>query len=279
MNKKRIFPFGYYMENGTVQIHSQEAAWVNTLFHKFLQGIPITQLAKMSQNSGFCYHAGSFSWNKNMICRILEDRHYIGEKNHPPIIVNELFDQVTEKRLRHQQGKVNPIIRKVRNRIFCPSCSCRLVRAAYHTSNNMAWLCQNCNTVTTPIADQEILTVLQQHLNQAICNPQYIQPQLSQNNTISLAASRLAIEFERKFRDPTADSQYLLNLIQHCAQEKYLALGQGDQTLDTEQLLTVLTNSSTSEEFNETLFLQTISKVFLFPNGTIQVQFINKVVR
>ena len=90
MLKNRSIPFGYCMVNGKYAINESEAEAVRKIFVDYISGktlIPIA--AEMT----IPYNTGKAVWNKNMVCRVLENEKYIGESGYPPIISTEDFEQ------------------------------------------------------------------------------------------------------------------------------------------------------------------------------------------
>lgn len=90
MLKNRSIPFGYCVVNGKYAINENEAEAVRKIFADYIGGktlIPIA--AEMT----IPYNTGKSTWNKNMVCRVLENRKYIGENGYPPIISVEDFKQ------------------------------------------------------------------------------------------------------------------------------------------------------------------------------------------
>ncbi len=90
MLKNRSIPFGYCIVNGKYAINEHEAEAVRKIFADYIGGktlIPIA--AEMT----IPYNAGKSVWNKNMVCRVLENRKYIGENGYPQIVTSEDFEQ------------------------------------------------------------------------------------------------------------------------------------------------------------------------------------------
>ncbi len=97
MGSNRKYPFGYGMESGRIKINQPEAKLVRLLFCRYDQGESLAILTDWVRQQGVPYD-GDKQWNKNMIARILEDDRYIGKRDYPPIITEEKFYAVAEKR-------------------------------------------------------------------------------------------------------------------------------------------------------------------------------------
>ena len=79
MAKQRTIPFGYRMEMGKIVCHPTEAETVKQIFAQYLLGNSMQQIAQRLTEMGTCYHSDVTEWNKNMVKRILENPHYLGD--------------------------------------------------------------------------------------------------------------------------------------------------------------------------------------------------------
>ena len=91
MLKNRSIPFGYCMMNGKYALNAPEAEAVRKIFADYIGG---ESLKTIAAEMTIPYIIGKSCWNKNMVCRVLENRKYIGENGYPQIITAEDFEQV-----------------------------------------------------------------------------------------------------------------------------------------------------------------------------------------
>ncbi len=90
MLKNRNIPFGYCVINGQYAINENEAEAVRKIFADYIGGKSMKTIAAEME---IPYNSGKAVWNKNMVCRVLENAKYIGEKGFPQIITAEDFEQ------------------------------------------------------------------------------------------------------------------------------------------------------------------------------------------
>jgi len=90
MLKNRSIPFGYCMINGKYALNAPEAEAVRKIFADYIGGKSLKTIAAEMQ---IPYNTGKALWNKNMVCRVLENRKYIGESGFPRIVTAEDFEQ------------------------------------------------------------------------------------------------------------------------------------------------------------------------------------------
>ncbi len=90
MLKNRNIPFGYRIINGKYEQNTLEAEAVQRIFADYIGGKSLKTIAAEMQ---IPYNIGKAQWNKNMVCRVLENRKYIGENGYPQIITAKDFEQ------------------------------------------------------------------------------------------------------------------------------------------------------------------------------------------
>ena len=103
MRTNRTQPFGYRMEQGKVVIDPNESRWVVYIYEQYIQGESFKGLSDTLCGTGIRYDADK-PWNKNMVARILQDRRYIGDGEHPKIIDDCTFHRADQKRSKKVTG-------------------------------------------------------------------------------------------------------------------------------------------------------------------------------
>lgn len=218
MSKKRVFPFGYQMRDGQVVVNPQEAELVREIFEQYRQGKTTPELAASAMLQGVPYREGAAVWNKNMVCRILDDSRYTGTDEYPPIVGQELYQAV---RIRRAAGiKKEAVLPKaVREKMACPRCGRTLCRTASRRGE-ITWSCPDCGWESGWLEDSQLLRQITAILNRLIAEPALAEF-AAKEDALSVDAMRFSREINRKLGDPKADAGELLRLIQQCAQEKY----------------------------------------------------------
>ena len=106
MLKNRSIPFGYCMVNGKYALNAPEADAVRRIFADYIGGKSLKTIAAEMQ---IPYNTDKAVWNKNMVCRVLENKKYIGENGYPQIITAEDFEQAAYIKVeRNTYRKPNP---------------------------------------------------------------------------------------------------------------------------------------------------------------------------
>ena len=86
--KNRIIPFGYCIVNGKYALNATEAEAIKRIFEQYISG---KSLKAIATEMTVPYISGKLYWNINMVCRIIENRKYLGEGGYPRIVSDEDF--------------------------------------------------------------------------------------------------------------------------------------------------------------------------------------------
>ncbi len=106
MLKNRNIPFGYCMVNGKYALNAPEAKTVRKIFADYIGG---KSLKIIAAEMTVPYNTGKAVWNKNIVCRVIENKKYIGENGFPKIISDEDFKRAAEiKAERNTYRKPSP---------------------------------------------------------------------------------------------------------------------------------------------------------------------------
>ncbi len=90
MQKNRNIPFGYCVINGKYALNIAESQVVQKIFSDYIGGKSLKVIASEMK---IPYNTAKTVWNKNMVCRVLENKKYIGENGYPQIVEKHEFEQ------------------------------------------------------------------------------------------------------------------------------------------------------------------------------------------
>ncbi len=93
MLKNRNIPFGYCMVNGKYALNAPEAEAVRKIFADYIGGKSLKTIAAEMQ---IPYNNGKNIWNINMVCRVLENKKYLGNDKFPRIVSNDNFENAAQ---------------------------------------------------------------------------------------------------------------------------------------------------------------------------------------
>ena len=93
MQKNRNIPFGYCVINGKYALNTAESQAVQKIFSDYIGG---KSLKTIASEMTIPYNTAKTVWNKNMVCRVLGNKKYIGENGYPSIIAKHDFEQAAQ---------------------------------------------------------------------------------------------------------------------------------------------------------------------------------------
>lgn len=93
MLKNRTIPFGYCVINGKYGLNTAESQAVQKIFSDYIGGKSLKMIASEMK---IPYNTIKTVWNKNMVCRVLENKKYVGENGYPPIISKQEFEEAAQ---------------------------------------------------------------------------------------------------------------------------------------------------------------------------------------
>ena len=90
MLKNRNISFGYCVINGKYALNTAESEVVQKIFSDYING---KSLKTIAAEMTIPYIKEKYTWNKNMVCRVLENKKYLGENGYPQIITEHDFEK------------------------------------------------------------------------------------------------------------------------------------------------------------------------------------------
>ena len=272
--KKRTMPYGYEIRNGEITVNQKAEQIIKEIFKAYLDGMSFGNIADEMTCRGIDYYDGKKTWNKLMVKRILECRHYLGTAKYPPIITHEQFESVAML-ISAKYGGYNkdPRATILKKRTFCQECGERITRdiqsARYHK-----WYCKGC--LETALREERFYERILSALNAVIAHPELldeVEPKdtyesdfeiTRKSSELNHMLNNTHVDFEQTFED-------ILNLAalkyEHCE-------------LDiTEELTATIKQDFLEREILEDISTElldrTVSHVTLDKSGKVAVHFIN----
>ncbi len=149
LQKNRVLPFGYKVENGVPVIDTIETLEVTAIYREYLHGASYKTIAARLTESRVHFLPTRCDWNKNRVKRMLENTKYLGDGFLPQIISEELFAEVQLKiNSKTQNYSTTPKdFVSIRGKVVCEECGYKLRR--YKTGNTFGFVCQNSNCKTS----------------------------------------------------------------------------------------------------------------------------------
>lgn len=278
MAKNRRIPFGYQMKNGEIVTEPRELYAVSKIFADYLKGKSLLEISRSMQEEQIPYHPGEdFSWNKNMVKRILENEKYLGTETYPQLISADIFHRANNKKIKKATNIciVPDELKEIRNITLCAECRKRLFRNQNGTWNCKTYRCSEFEYVAT---DQMILSAVLNILNSAIANSSLLDVEaemsvytpngevVKQKNEISRLMDSTDIEYDR-----------IKAAILELAELKYECCSYDDVPQKTILLNEIMKGVKRLNTLDVELLLKCAEHITVSHNATIGLELINGV--
>lgn len=82
----RTILYGYGKHQFDFFIVEEEAEIVRRIFNEYISGKTLLQIGKALTDEGVVYYRDRTHWSKQAVRRILENSHYVGDREYPTIV-------------------------------------------------------------------------------------------------------------------------------------------------------------------------------------------------
>ena len=274
MKKNRYIPYGYTIRNGKTVVAQEEAMIIREIFHRYISGASLKDIADELTVNGIPYTEKTSVWDKARIARIIENAKYLGTEEYDPIIEEDIYENALAcKEARRQISTIEHYdgIKQIANYVKCEKCGYPMMRKV--TAKNRikeSWTCQNpeCG-IRVRIRDGMLLEKINILLNRIIENNRLLLPkEPRQPNHTSLPIQRLLNEMNSELSRDDPNEDLILQKIREIAQERYRS-SDANQMLAVRILRQRAERMTPQEDFNADVFHELISHLTLDEYGYI----------
>lgn len=272
MSKLRYFPFGYYMQNGSVLPHQEESVLVARIFEEYVAGHSLQQIAEGLNDSGVLYNENKPLWTKHMVRRILVNRHYY-DCSFVPIITRDLFEQAYHLR---ESKSVTPTaaLEHIRKLVVCADCNTRR-QLDTHGNPMFTWVCTNCGNRSKPISSYALQAAIDDKLAVLLENPQMITVPVPPGGGVSLEMFKQQQEINRILEKACIDADALIEALHARAAMQYSLCDAGEYDPATLKLKTLFADGDLYHQDEKSLFKESVAAVLMDRQSNIQLKLIN----
>ena len=274
--KNRYLPFGYQIRDGELLIEPEEAEVVKEVFTRYANGETLKAIADDLAARKVEYLPGKYTWDKARVKRMLDHRVYLGEKDFPAIVSEELFRTVAQKKERTGPKPLehDNAIKLIKPTAVCAECGHALPR---RYDQRMAiptvWRCTSCG-LSRKIADGDLKHRVVVLLNRLVDDPSLAEPQGRETDTDSLEYLRSQQEIHRMMVAGEHSMDDYINVVLRCVAKTYESLTTSARHI-TDRLTATLHHAEPLSSFDEKLFLQTVNHILLCRSGEVSLELQN----
>lgn len=267
--------YGYKVENACFLIEPEEAKTVVKIFSDYIKGMTFKKIADALTADEVVYNEDKRVWNKNMVSRIIENRHYIGDEKYPSIIDEETF--VAAEKKRNQKGGKrepnSPEVSFVKKHIICGNCGKTMYRVD-NSARREKWLCLDGCKADIYIDDKYLFEQIKGVYDRVMRDLDILK-----SNPIETYKSDIAVvkqENEIRHMLDRSNLQFgpIQKMIFDLISSKYDCCVLDKSTSMTEQLKKYVFDSYDGSVTAE-LLINTVDKTIIENDGSISVVFVN----
>lgn len=264
--KIRSLPFGYRIRDGKVCVDERNSSTVRMIFEGYIQNASYQKLADTLERQGVPYTPEKH-WNKNIIARILKDRHYIGDEEYPPIITRDMLQRAKAANTWScDSPERTRLVKNLRSMVCCPICGGIMIR-----NYKANWRCPDCMDTSVKVTDEILERSAAELLKQSGRTASHMEiPDASfKVETVQgLEVDLLQALDEAEFDETAAKGRAMA-----LASARFDALGSEDY--ETMRLKYILSNREQDGEFDTGLLFDIASAILIYPSGAVSLKLRN----
>lgn len=280
MNKRRYrqLRFGYYIRDGKILLHPIESEAVRKIYELYLQNRSYLDIAGWLQEEKIAYRPGDYSWDKNMVKRMLEFEGYCGNTMYPAIIKREIWQMVQNIRQKKAASGVSNVDwpRSFRRNMFCYHCGGQLHRR--NQGKTESWQCREEGKITKELITDVVLwnKVLEKQ-NNIIKTPEAFLIKNASEQALPAEFVRENNEILRQIRLKEKTEEELIHMIFQAAADRYQYYRTVPNAYQTQKLIDQYAQQKPLTEPDFSLLEKSVRKIYLDADGTLYFEMQNGV--
>lgn len=154
----RLIRYGYKLLDGKLVPDENEALIVMEIFQKYVNGNSLKSIAEELNVRGIIYLGEKCGWNKRRIASMIEEQKYIGEKDYPKLISNELFEaaNIVKNRKSFKPKVCSNEVDACKTIVYCGQCGKAMHRKSLWDTREK-WICNGGCKCSKYMDDNEII--------------------------------------------------------------------------------------------------------------------------
>lgn len=265
--------YGYIKRENQFYINIPESEIVRKIFSLYINGSALKKIAEILTEQEVVYYEDKKQWNKNMIARIIENPHYVGDEKYPSIIDEETFKSAYSRKndLGGKREKDTDEISFIKSVIICGTCGEKVYRYGRYNRREK-WFCNN-NCKTREYFDDCLLFKKISKIMESVISDPYILELAdnSKNFEPDLECNRMINDIRFMFEQPQIQFSRSRKAVLDCVNKKF-ELCPFNDALYTQPLIDYI---STNEEVDLKFMSLIIRKIIINADGFITIEFVN----
>lgn len=275
----RTLLYGYNKHQFRFYPNSDESAVVKMIFDEYISGKTLQQIADRLTAKQIVYYKDKTVWNKNMVRRILENRHYIGDEEYPAIIPVDAFEKANKKRLSKGGERVTDTAQEkfFKYHTVCGQCGSRFTRRRNWSKTREKWYCTCGCKNTVYIDDKLFYSQIHAIISRVIAEPSLLNMLLQENSLCALTPEvmRADKEIDRMTERKNIDFLPVKKAIFTNVSDKFDCCTLDRAKAFSGVLMQYYGEQTASDNMNIKVLEDTVDKITVDGNGIVSVEFLN----
>lgn len=279
MMELRTLLYGYNKHQFRFYPNSDESVVVKMIFDEYISGKTLQQIADRLTAKQIVYYKDKTVWNKNMVRRILENRHYIGDEEYPAIITADEFEKANKKRLSKGGERVTDTVQEkyFKHHTVCGQCGGRFTRRRNWSKTREKWYCTCGCKNTVYIDDKLFYSQIHSIISRVIAEPVLLNvlPQEDSSCALTPEVMRADKEIDRMTERKTIDFLPVKKAIFSNVSDKFDCCTLDRAKAFSGVLMQYYGEQTASDTMNIKVLEDTVDKITVDENGIVSVEFLN----
>ena len=265
--------YGYEKKENQFHINIPESVIVRKIFSLYINGSALKKIAEILTEQNVVYYEDKRHWNKNMVARIIENPHYVGDEEYPSIIDEETFKSAYSRKnnLGGKREKDTDEISFIKSVIICGTCGEKVYRYGRYNRREK-WLCNN-NCKTKEYFDDDLLFNKISKIMEIVISDPYILETADSFDDFEpdIECNRMVNDIKFMFEQQQIQFSRARKAVLDCVNKKFDLCPFSD-ALYTQPLLDYI---SRNEGIDLKFMSLIVKKIIINEDGYITIEFVN----
>lgn len=276
MGSIRNVLYGYSVEKGVIVLNREEAPIVFEAFNRYCDGEILRDIADSFTERKIAYYRDKTAWTKNIICRMIENRNYVGNDKYPPIISDEIYTIANQKKQEKgsQKTVLPPITEHIKSIMLCECCGSRF-RRINKWRRREKWQCTGGCKCDTYLEDKLIFQSVLSIINRVTENPDLLDR--SATETMIPVSPEITKKTNDIYRmiDQGTEFGAVVKLVTECAESKYSCCQDAVNPALTKVLKDYIMQQGVQSQIELDFLRKAVKRITISMDGTIKIHFAN----
>lgn len=271
----RLIRYGYKLLDGKLVPDENEALIVMEIFQKYVNGNSLKSIAEELNIRGIIYFGEKCGWNKRRIASMIEEQKYIGEKDYPKLISNELFEaaNIVKNRKSFKPKVCSNEVDACKTIVYCGQCGKAMHRKSLWDTREK-WICNGGCKCSKYMDDNEIISAVKNAVEKIKKDTSFLETYDKVDNYEKTPEiMKYTNEIVRLTNSAEPNFKVGKKMILECVNLKFQACKEDKRLIYTNKIKQFIREMGNDIDVSN--ISEIVSKVIVNQDGSIAIMFIN----